>query len=132
MLHPLEVLKGSGVKVRAGVLAVMLAAVLGLAVPSAAFATNDYYFGNESTNYYWPYCATSNCQFEYEGLAFYLFESSARTLNGQTVCAATFDTAVVCSSTLAYKALCGCSVRNGYSRAAYNSFVPYGHARVRY
>lgn len=98
------------------------------AMPSSAQAGERYYFGSPTNNLYWPFCGDP-CYVESMDLGEFLTESSARTVNTRTVCAATFDTAVVCSSDLAYKALCGCYIRRAYSRGTYWNPVPQGRAR---
>lgn len=51
-------------------------------------------------------------------------------VNTRTVCAASTDTSVVCSSDLAYHAFCGCMPRVAYSRSTYDNPVPQGRARA--
>lgn len=111
-------------------MALIVAVVMGVcAIPSSAQAAEDYYFGSPTNNLFWPYCSNSSCPAPIMGLGQFLTESSARTVNTRTVCAATPDTQVVCSSDVAYKALCGCYIRRAYSRSTYNNPVPQGRAR---
>ena len=112
--------------VKAGLLVVVLVGLF--AVPTTAQAGERYYFGSPTNNLYWPYCGNP-CYIEAMDLGEFLNESSARTVNTRTVCAATLDTAVVCSSDVAYKALCGCQIRRAYSRSTYWNPVPQGRAR---
>ncbi len=101
------------------------------AIPSAAQATEDYYFGSPTNNLYWPFCGDP-CYIEAQDCCLnqFLTESSARTVNTRTVCAATFDTSVVCSNDLAYHAYCGCTLRRAYSRGTYYGYQPQGRARA--
>lgn len=117
------VLKAVGV---AGVLAAS-----SWALPSAAQAAEYYYFGDPTANLIWPPCG-SPCYVEQDAAYRYLTESSARSVNTRTVCAATYDTAVVCSSDLAVKPLNGQTSRLAYSRATVNGPLPQGRARVTY
>lgn len=114
-------------------LGLVVAAFVGVyALPSSALATEDYYFGSPTSNVYWPYCGSSSCPVASQPccLGFFLNESSARTVNTRTVCAATFDTAVVCSNDVAYKALCACEIRRAYSRSTVGGYQPQGRARA--
>lgn len=63
------------------------------------------------------------------GLGEFLTESTARTVNGNTVCAAATDTSVVCSSDLAVKPLSGDTIRSAFSRGAWDAPRPQGRAR---
>lgn len=117
-------------------LAVALATVA--TTPATASAADYYYFGNASTNYDWPYCGASGCVGMAANYAFNISESSARTINGNTVCTFSYDnptltpTAVVCSASLAVKPLCGCVSRFGASRSTVGNPVPRGRAQVKY
>lgn len=112
--------------------ALVLAAVGGLCAlaPAAQAETVDYYYGSPTNNVYWPYCGSPCYTVERGGWAQFLTESSARTVNTRTVCAATTDTSVVCSSDLAYHGYCGCTPRVAYSRSTYWNPVPQGRARA--
>lgn len=97
---------------------------------SSASASEYYYFGSASNNEAWPQCSLSVCYSATAPFTAPLYESTARTVNGQTVCAATTDTAVVCSSDLAVKSLCGCTYRTATSRGTTTGGTPVGRARM--
>ncbi len=101
------------------------------ALPSGAQAAELYYFGSPTANLIWPYCGNT-CYVQQDFGYRYLTESSARSVNTRTVCAATTDTSVVCSSDLALKSLSGDTLRLAYSRSTYYGFQPQGRARVQY
>ena len=116
---------------RVGLIVAIFVAVL--ALPSAAQADTRYYYGSPSNPRLWPvFC----CNVAATGsLLNFLNESSARTIFGNTVCAASFDenrqvdSAYVCSDDLAYKALCGCKLRGAVSRDTTSRPQPFGRAR---
>lgn len=112
-----------------GLVVTAVLAASGWAAPSTASAAEYYYFGNPTLNLFWPYCG-STCVVEVDDGYRNVAESSARTVNTRTVCAATIDTQVVCSDDVALKALCGCQSRLAYSRSTYFNPVPQGRARV--
>jgi hypothetical protein len=119
--------------------AVVLAALIcSWTLPSVAQASEFYYHGTATTNADWPYCGSGSCFGVVSQYAFHISESSARTINGNTVCAFSYDnpslapTAVVCSSSLAVKPLCGCTSRFGASRSTVGGAVPRGRAQVVY
>lgn len=101
------------------------------ATPSTAQANEYYYFGSPAVNLHWPTCGNP-CYVEREGSLRRLTESSARTVNGRTVCAATYGTSVVCSDDLAVKHLCSCAFNEAYSRGTYYNPVPQGRAQVKW
>lgn len=98
----------------------------------SAQAAEFYYFGGASFNETWPFCGNTTCYAPSDPSYRYVQESSARTINGNTVCAATFDTAVVCSNSLAVKSLCGCQLRDSYSRSTVGGAQPRGRAQTLY
>jgi len=120
-------------------LVVLAAAVasVGLAA-SPASAASQYYFGNASTNLSWPYCSSSSgCPGPVAAERHTLTATSARTVNGRTVCTTALNYpggeqsgAVVCSASLAVKDnFCGCVSRWGWSRSTYDNPVPQGRAQ---
>lgn len=105
-------------------------------MPVGAWAGEDYYHGSPTWNQFWPYCSNSSCPVRSMGYFESLTEASARSVNNRTVCTSTKeyfsnaqDTALTCSSGLAYKSLCGCYLRTAYSRSTDNNPVPEGRAR---
>lgn len=120
------------------VLAALCVLFASAAVPSLAQANEQYYFGNATTNYDWPFCGSSSCNGEVNQYDHLLTESDARTINGNTVCSFSYDnpslqpTAVVCSGSLAVKSLCGCVARFAASRSTVNGAVPRGRAESVY
>lgn len=116
-----------------------LLGVIALVLPGAttASASSFYYFGNATTNLTWPACPSSGCGIEVDDPLRAITQSSARTVNGNTVCTYSFEadssfTAVVCSGDLATKPFCGCINRHGASRGTFDGPRPYGRAQVLY
>ena len=118
-------------------LALLVVACTWVGAGNAWALTYDYYHASANTSAYWPYCSTSGgCPVAHQASQHSIREASARTVNGRTVCTATWagnttnqDTALVCSADVAYKELCGCVLRRAYSRGAYDVGQPYGRAR---
>jgi hypothetical protein len=115
----------------------VIAVIAGL--PSVANATDRYYWGSPGNDQSWPSCSsTTGCNTAKDGSYFNLSETSARTVNGNSVCTFSADypglgtTAVVCSASLAVKPLCGCQPRYGISRGTFDNPVPLGRAQVVY
>lgn len=113
------------------ILATMFAVLTLGSTAHAATSLPTYYWGDPNNDLLWPTCGSTcySVSPEPAGGTWYVSESSARTVNGNTVCAATLDTSVTCSSTLAVKSLCGCQARRPHSRGTVNGPRPRGRAQ---
>lgn len=116
-------------RARALVAGAIVAGTMGVVAAPSAHAGEVYYHGSPTNNVLWPPCLSANCEVAAMDLGQFLVESSARTVNGNTVCAATFDTSVVCSGDLALKPLNGASIRRAFSRGTVDNPRPQGRAR---
>lgn len=117
------------------VLALMVTGAV--ALPAAASAAYNYYYGSPTASATWPYyCYAGNpCSVRTDTAYRPLEKSSAVTTNGQTVCVSAYEAdtgasaAVVCTASLAEKGFGSGLYRYAYSRGTTQGDRPYGRAR---